>query len=273
MFETRVMGSEVGLWCIALLALAIAYTLQFQMVSDEPVLRSARKALFNIAPIPLLGVSVRVLVRRLILHRPVIQQVALHVPLSIMFSHGWYLLVLLVAGFRLDWFSSGITISPFYSGATLWQLLQGVLLYAALQGLIYGRWMSEKIEALQIELAEARRQAPATAPAPASAVFVKAGAEFKKIDLADLIHLEADGDHVRLHTRFGAFTCTKSLTRYAQQLEDSGYIRVHRSHLVRADEIVSAEPTGDGRLSIHLSNGRSLIASRTGTRAFREYHN
>lgn len=270
-YERRAFRSETTLWCISGIALVIAYTFQFQLVRDESVFRSILTSLINILPIILVGVSVRLLVRRYLLRRPIVEQVAIHIVMAIVFAHLWYLLILLLAGFSLDWMTSGINLSPFYAAATRWQLLQGIVVYAAMQGLIYGRWLQERLDETQMALQVALERAPDRKPTEPDAVFVKVDGEFKKIDLEDLIHLEADGDQVQLHSRLGSFACSKPLSGYALQLEDSGYIRVHRSHLVRVKEIVSAEPTGDGRLSIHLSNGTSIIASRTGTRAFKNH--
>lgn len=267
----REIKSEATLWIIAFVSIGVAYFIQFQLVRDESVLRSAKSALINVVPIVLIGICVRLLVRRYLVNRPVIEQISIHFCLAIVFAHLWYLLILVAAGFRLNWLTSGINLSPFYGSATLWQLLQGITIYAAMQGLIYGRWLQEQLRAAQLSLEKALHQKPDASSIKLDSVFVKADGEFKKLDLEDLIHLEADGDQVRLHTKLGPFTCNKSLSDYALKLEDSGYIRIHRSHLIRANAIISAEPTGDGRLSVHLSSGTSIIASRTGTRAFKEY--
>ena len=267
----REFNTEAGLWAAALAALLIAYILQFQIVRDESVVQSIRNSLINIVPAFLLGVSIRLLVRRFVLHLPLIQQIGVHLVLAIGFAHAWYLAILVAASFRLNWLTSGITISPFYTAATEWQLLQGIIVYAALQGLIYGRWLQEQLRQARIERDEALKHAPIASDQSPDSIFVKSGGEFQKIDLVDLIHLEADGDQVKLHTRFGPVTCNRALSSYAEQLEDCDYIRLHRSHLVRGSQIVSAEPTGDGRLSIHLTNGTSIVASRTGTRAFKQY--
>lgn len=245
--------------------------MQFQFVRDETVLRSMKTTLVNIVPIVLIGVSIRLLVRRYLLNLPLIGQIAAHVCLAVVFTHLWYLLVLVSAGFRLDWLTSGITLAPFYASATLWQLLQGIVIYAAMQGLIYGWWLHERLREAEAKLAEARQDEPVGSNPGTAAVFVKAEGEFRKIDLDDLTHIEANGDQVRLHTKLGQFACNKALSEYAEKLEDSGYIRIHRSHLVRATAIIAAEPTGDGRLSIHLDSGTSIIASRSGTRAFKDY--
>ena len=267
----RAFKTEMGLWMAALTALLIAYVVQFQIVRDETVLRSIRNGLINVVPAFLIGVSLRFLVRRFVLQLPLVQQVGIHLVLAIGFAHVWYLAILVAASFRFDWLSSGITVSPFYTAATEWQLLQGVIIYAALQGLIYGRWLQEELNQTRIERDEARERAPDMRDQSLNSIFVKSGGEFQKIDLEDLIHLEADGDQVKLHTRFGPIVCNRALSAYAEQLEDHDYIRLHRSHLVRGSQIVSAEPTGDGRLSVHLTNGTSIVASRTGTRAFKRY--
>ncbi|MEM1390557.1 MAG: LytTR family DNA-binding domain-containing protein, partial [Pseudomonadota bacterium] len=271
LLRQRSFQSETALWTAAFVALGLAYVIQFQIVRDQVLSRSIITALINVVPIILIGVSIRLLVRRYVIDRPVIQQIMLHVVLALAFTHLWYVFVLLAASFRLDWLTSGIRLFPFYESATLWQLLQGIVIYAAMQGLIYGRWLQERLDETRSALQEAQHRLPETSNADPEAVFVKADGEFKKISLDDLIHLEADGDQVQLHTKLGRWSCHKPLSHYAMKLENSGYIRVHRSHLVSANKIVSAEPTGDGRLSIHLSNGTSIIASRTGTRAFKEF--
>ncbi|MEM1151128.1 MAG: LytTR family DNA-binding domain-containing protein [Pseudomonadota bacterium] len=232
---------------------------------------SLKSTLVNIVPVVLLGVSVRLLVRRYLVKAPLALQVGAHFILAIVFTNLWYLLVLVASSFHLQWLTSGIRITPFYQSATLWQLFQGLVMYSAMQGLIYGRWLQERLHDTQSALRKTVDQGPPAVGGTLSSVFVKSEGEFKKIDLNDLMHIEANGDQVVLHTKLGHFTCNKALSDYARKLEDNGYIRIHRSHLVRAASILAAEPTGDGRLSIHLETGTSIIASRTGTRAFRDF--
>lgn len=269
--ERRAFKTETTLWAAAFTLLGLAYFLQFQFVRDETIIRSIKTTLVNIVPIALIGVSVRLLVRRYLMNLPLIGQLSAHLFLAILFAHIWYLLVLVSASFRLDWLASGITLSPFYESATLWQLLQGIVIYAALQGLIYGRYLQERLQDTELRLEVALQNEPNRTGETTAAVFVKADGEFRQIDLEDLSHIEADGDQVLLHTKRGQFSCNKALSEYAQKLEDSGYIRIHRSHLVRGTAIVAAEPTGDGRLSIHLESGTTIIASRSGTRVFKEF--
>ena len=267
----RAFKSETMLWTAAFVLLGLAYFMQFQFVRDETILQSIRTTLVNVVPIVLIGVSIRLLVRRYLVNLPLIGQLGAHFILAIVFTHVWYLLILVSASFRLDWLTSGITLSPFYEAATLWQLLQGIVIYAAIQGLIYGRWLQERLQDTERRLEEALQQEPDKTSEATAAVFVKTDGEFRQIDLEHLTHIEANGDQVLLNTKLGQFSCNKSLSEYTQKLEDSGYIRIHRSHLVRATAIIGAEPTGDGRLSIHLDSGTSIIASRSGTRAFKDY--
>ena len=270
-FTQKAFKSETSLWAAAFVLLSLAYFTQFQFVRDESIIRSIKTTFVNIAPIVLIGVSIRLFVRRYLLDLPLALQLGAHLLLAVVFTHVWYLLVLVSASFRLDWLTSGIALSPFYESATLWQLLQGIVIYAAIQGLIYGRWLQERLRDAELRLEDALESKPDLNSDGMAAVFVKTDGEFRQIDLEDLTHIEANGDQVLLHTRRGQFSCNKALSEYAQKLEESGYIRIHRSHLVRATAILAAEPTGDGRLSIHLDSGRSIIASRSGSRAFKEY--
>ena len=271
LLNARAFKSETTLWCVAFVLLGFAYFMQFQFVRDETILKSIKSTLVNVVPIVLIGVSLRLLIRRYVLQFPAIGQLGAHIVLAIVFTHLWYVLVLVTASFRLDWLTSGMTLSPFYEAATLWQLLQGIVIYAAIQGLIYGRWLQERLDDAQTKLDAFRRRDAQTPRDGIAAVFVKDDGEIRQIDLEDLTHIEANGDQVLLHTKRGQFTCNKALSEYAETLEDYGYIRVHRSHLVRATAILAAEPTGDGRLTLHLDRGASIVASRSGTRKFKAF--
>jgi len=267
--------TETQVWVAAITALCICYFIQFELVRTQSALASLRSTLVNVAPMGLLAVSVRLLVRRVLVKRSWLQQFIAHIILAVVFAHAWYVLLRVAGSFRLDWISSGMHLSPFYESATTWQLLQGVVIYSALLGVIYGCWLHDRIEDLQLKLdmAEAVTSSEETTSGTADSptIFVKHSGEYRRIDALDVFHIQADGDYVRLQTRQGEFQSNKPLASFAKKLEGRGFIRIHRSHLVRASQIISAEPTGDGRLSIHLSNGTTVIASRSGSKAFRDH--
>ena len=57
------------------------------------------------------------------------------------------------------------------------------------------------------------------------------------------------------------------------ELEDAlgqGFLRVHRSTIVNIEKAERVEPSGGGRLPVHLGNGSAVTASRAGAKAIRE---
>jgi DNA-binding LytR/AlgR family response regulator len=52
-------------------------------------------------------------------------------------------------------------------------------------------------------------------------------------------------------------------------LANQPLVRLHRSHIISLRHLVNAEPAGDGRLQVTLSNGDQLVSSRAGVRALR----
>ncbi|MEL6757832.1 MAG: LytTR family DNA-binding domain-containing protein, partial [Pseudomonadota bacterium] len=102
-------------------------------------------------------------------------------------------------------------------------------------------------------------------------LIIRSGREYLSFDYDDIFYLEANGDEVKLRTRTGTTKTTKSLSSLADALPTPPFVRIHRSHIINIENVQSAEPAGNGRLTIHLSNGTSLITSRAGARAFREH--
>ena len=47
-------------------------------------------------------------------------------------------------------------------------------------------------------------------------------------------------------------------------------MEVHRSHVVNLDHVKQMKPRGDRRLEIHLIDGSTVIASRSGSQKLRE---
>jgi DNA-binding LytR/AlgR family response regulator len=87
------------------------------------------------------------------------------------------------------------------------------------------------------------------APPPADPVistqhlFVRFDGRLTKLDLRDVIRVEARGDNVRLHTAARVYEVTSTMKAIEAALPSSDFVRVHRSHIVRIDRIVDIEET------------------------------
>lgn len=82
------------------------------------------------------------------------------------------------------------------------------------------------------------------------------------VPIADVQRLSASGNYVEVHTATKRHLLRATLSRLAQRLDPSEFLRVHRSHLVRADFIAEIAPWAHGDLKLTLKNGEELMLSR-----------
>lgn len=82
------------------------------------------------------------------------------------------------------------------------------------------------------------------------------------VPLADVQRLSAAGNYVEVHTAGRRHLVRATLSRLAQRLDPAEFLRVHRSHLVRADFIAEIAPWAHGDLKLTLKDGSELMLSR-----------
>ncbi|MCW3072616.1 MAG: hypothetical protein JWO44_2506 [Bacteroidetes bacterium] len=81
------------------------------------------------------------------------------------------------------------------------------------------------------------------------------------IDLADIIHCEADGKHTWCCLMDGSkLHSTRSMKDFEEQLEQFGFCRVHHAHLISLHHIKSYAK-GDGGL-VTMANGDEITVSK-----------
>lgn len=95
-------------------------------------------------------------------------------------------------------------------------------------------------------------------------VVVKTGTKIKIIPVEDIIYLEADDDYVNIHTPGGSFLKNKTMAFFEKTLDATQFVRVHRSYIVRIQEITRIDPyEKDSHLAI-LKSGDKVPVSKTG---------
>jgi len=82
------------------------------------------------------------------------------------------------------------------------------------------------------------------------------------VPIADVVRLSASGNYVEVHTRERRHLVRATLARLSQRLDPAEFLRVHRSHLVRADFIATTEPWAHGDVKLFLRDGTELMLSR-----------
>lgn len=131
-------------------------------------------------------------------------------------------------------------------GNFLYEFRKDVLVYAGLVGL-YVQW---------------RRMAPPAVAAPALATIeVRDGARRRFVATDDVFWVEAAGNYVELHTANDAILHRAPLSDLERRLGE-GFVRVHRSRLVRRAAVAQAESRPTGDYIVRLTDGREVAGSR-----------
>lgn len=150
----------------------------------------------------------------------------------------------------------------FFSGPALpWQVFQGSA-YGSI-ALLAGLWLDARSR-----LAASQAAQPA-AETRAQRWLVKTADGIVPVDPTEIVRIEAAGEYSRLVLPTGTILSRIGMAACEKRLEGHAFLRVHRSHIVRSDAIVRAEPAGNGRLQLTLGNGDQLVSSREGARLVR----
>ena len=101
------------------------------------------------------------------------------------------------------------------------------------------------------------------ASGPRETLPVKDGGRTNLVRIADIVWAEAAGDYALLHAQGATHTARVTLNDLERDLERAGFLRVHRSAIVRAASVVSLTPLGRGEAMLTLRGGATVKASRT----------
>lgn len=81
-------------------------------------------------------------------------------------------------------------------------------------------------------------------------VFIRDSGTLKRIGLDEILYLEAMGDYVKLHTSQKFHAVHSTLKAIEERLQDTKFMRVHRSYIVALDKIDAIQ---DGAIIISKS--------------------
>jgi two-component system, LytTR family, response regulator len=110
----------------------------------------------------------------------------------------------------------------------------------------------------------ARRKLGEAARAPTAERFtIRIGSRLAFVEVADVTWIEADGDYAALHANGERHLLRESLQELSRKLDPSRFIRVHRSAIVRVDQVAEMLPRPNRDAVLRLKDGTTLRASRT----------
>lgn len=104
-------------------------------------------------------------------------------------------------------------------------------------------------------------------------IVVKTGTKIKVIPVEKINYLEAQDDYIMVYTDEGKHLKQGTMKYYEDHLDESKFIRVHRSYIVRIDQVVQLEPYAKDNYMLKLKNGASLKISRNGLKNLKDKFN
>ena len=102
----------------------------------------------------------------------------------------------------------------------------------------------------------------AAAAVPRFRLEVRDGSRTLWLAPADIERVEAAGNYVELHTASGLVLHRATLATVAGQLAPHGFVRIHRSRLVRREAVTAVTSTPSGDFEACLASGVTVAGSR-----------
>lgn len=100
-------------------------------------------------------------------------------------------------------------------------------------------------------------------PQQTERVVIKTGNKIKIIPVYDIIYLESDDDYVNIYTQEGCFLKNKTMTFFENSLNATEFIRVHRSYIVKINEITKIEAYEKDSHVLILKSGVKIPVSKS----------
>lgn len=94
-------------------------------------------------------------------------------------------------------------------------------------------------------------------------IVVKSNNNIHVIPLNEVLYIESEDDYVMIHTEKGKHLKHQTMKYYEKNLNESTFIRIHRSFIVNISEIKKIEKFGKDTYQVILNNGSELKVSRS----------
>lgn len=249
------------------LLLFVSYIVVFRTTTDDSTSDLVVSALTNTLPAAGLAVIWHLFLTRHVWPKRAAVQLAAQLPLAVLFAIAWYFGVLVAQGARGGWLESGFAVRPFVPVAFVWQMFQGLTLYAVAALFSQTVHLRRTLARLQGELA----QRPGRPPVPSGQpLLLRQGGEAQSVQPDDIVRISGAGDGVNIVLATRRLSSNSTLGELESALPAEQFVRAHRSHLIRLAAIVRTESAGNGRTTLHLTNGEAIVTSRAGSREVRD---
>jgi two-component system, LytTR family, response regulator len=101
-------------------------------------------------------------------------------------------------------------------------------------------------------------------------VVVKSTHKIAVIPVEKIKYLEAQDDYVMIYSTEGKHLKQATMKYFEENLDDSDFLRVHRSYIIRIDQVNQLEPYGKDSYIAKLKDGAAIKISKSGFKTLKE---
>jgi two-component system LytT family response regulator len=121
---------------------------------------------------------------------------------------------------------------------------------------------SQQIQSLLSYLHGRTAKGPSS-PAFSNTIPIKGSGKISFVELKDIVHIEASGYYIEIHTTDKKYLLRESLANMADKLDEQTFIRIHRSTIVNLHFLEEIQHNGSSEVEVVLKNGRSFRVSKS----------
>lgn len=93
-------------------------------------------------------------------------------------------------------------------------------------------------------------------------IAVRVGERFRVVRTEEVLYFEAAGNYVRIHAPSEKLLLRATMAELERTLDPRRFLRIHRSSIVNADQVVMIDPWGIGEHLLTLRDGSRVRSSR-----------
>ena len=119
------------------------------------------------------------------------------------------------------------------------------------------------IRADAANLMQVLRQLEAIAKRQAPRIAIKAKGKILFLDVAEIVAVQAEGNHICLRHRTNPYLVRESLSSMAEKLKPYGFVRIARSVVVNISAVEEIQPLPTGEYRLRVKGGKEYLVTRT----------
>lgn len=94
-------------------------------------------------------------------------------------------------------------------------------------------------------------------------LLVPDGRRMVPVAIADIVYIKAEDDYSRVFAGARSYLVGRTLKEIEGRLDPQRFVRIHRSVIIHLAHVRDVTPKGGSRFTLSLSDGTSVIVSRS----------